>query len=89
MQEWMLAFVDNFGYLAIFLMIFIESIFPPIPSEAVSYTHLDVYKRQELCKILSGWQGAPIRLHMIHFTEIQKAIYANCDACLLYTSRCV
>ena len=37
-------------------------------------------KVYELCKILSGWQGAPIRLHMIHFTEIQKAIYANCDA---------
>ena len=35
MQEWMLAFVDNFGYLAIFLMIFIESIFPPIPSEVI------------------------------------------------------
>ncbi len=37
-------------------------------------------KVYELCKILAVWQGAPIRVHMIHFTEIQKAIYANCDA---------
>ena len=36
-------------------------------------------KVYDLCKILSKWQGAPIRLHMIHFTEIQKAIYEKCD----------
>ena len=36
-------------------------------------------KVYQLCKILSVWQGAPIHLHMVHFTEIQKAIYANCD----------
>lgn len=35
MQEWMLSFVDQFGYLGIFLLIFIENVFPPIPSEAV------------------------------------------------------
>ncbi len=35
MQEWMLAFVDHFGYWGIFLLIFIENVFPPIPSEAV------------------------------------------------------
>ncbi len=35
-------------------------------------------KVYELCKILAKWHGAPIKLHMIHFTEIQKAIYANC-----------
>ena len=33
----------------------------------------------ELCKILSQWHGAPIKLHVVHFTEIQKAIYANCS----------
>ena len=32
-----------------------------------------------LCKILARWQGAPVRLHVVHFTEIQKAIYANCS----------
>lgn len=35
MQEWMLSFVDQFGYWGIFLLIFIENVFPPIPSEAV------------------------------------------------------
>ena len=36
-------------------------------------------KVYELCKILAVWQGRPIKLYMVHFTEIQKAIYANCD----------
>lgn len=35
MQEWMLSFVNNFGYFGIFLLIFVETVFPPIPSEAV------------------------------------------------------
>ena len=35
MQQWMLTFVNHFGYLGIFLLILIENIFPPIPSEAV------------------------------------------------------
>ncbi len=35
MQEWMLAFAENYGYLGIFLLILIENVFPPIPSEAV------------------------------------------------------
>ena len=35
MQEWMLSFVGSYGYLGIFALIFIENVFPPIPSEAV------------------------------------------------------
>ena len=35
MQEWMLSFINQFGYLGIFLLIFIENVFPPIPSEAI------------------------------------------------------
>ena len=31
MQEWMLSFVNNFGYFGIFLLIFIENVFPPHP----------------------------------------------------------
>jgi len=32
----------------------------------------------ELCRQLARWQGAPIRLHVAFFTDIQKAIYASC-----------
>ena len=35
MQDFMLQTVDSYGYLGIFFLIFIENIFPPIPSEAV------------------------------------------------------
>lgn len=35
MQELMLNIVDGFGYLGIFFLIFIENVFPPIPSEIV------------------------------------------------------
>lgn len=35
MQNWMLNFVNAYGYVGIFLLIFIENVFPPIPSEAV------------------------------------------------------
>lgn len=35
MEDFMLGVVNHFGYWGIFLLIFIENIFPPIPSEAV------------------------------------------------------
>ena len=35
MQEIMLSIMEQFGYLGVFLLIAIENIFPPIPSEAV------------------------------------------------------
>lgn len=31
----------------------------------------------DLCEVLTGW-GGKIRLHVVHFTEIQKAIRQNC-----------
>ncbi len=34
----------------------------------------------ELCRLLAPWQGRPIILHIVHFTEIQKAIHKNCPA---------
>lgn len=50
MQEFMLSIMEQFGYLGIFLLIAIENIFPPIPSEAVllfggfmtTYTNLNI-----------------------------------------------
>ena len=35
MQDAMIDFVNNYGYFAIFILIYIENIFPPIPSEVV------------------------------------------------------
>lgn len=35
MESLMLNVVENYGYLGIFMLIFIENVFPPIPSEAV------------------------------------------------------
>lgn len=50
MQEFILSFMEQFGYLGVFLLITIENIFPPIPSEVVllfggfmtTYTQLNV-----------------------------------------------
>ena len=81
MQAWILQVMGQYGALGIFFLIFIENVFPPIPSEvilafggfmtlqttlsvqsvilaatlgsvAVSYTHLDVYKRQAQARTL-------------------------------------
>jgi len=32
----------------------------------------------DLCRLLSVWHGRPITLHVVHFTDIQRAIRANC-----------
>ena len=49
----------------------------------VSYTHLDVYKRQALIGYI--WQEAPEE--EMNFTTLLEMI--NASDCLLYTSRCV
>jgi membrane protein DedA with SNARE-associated domain len=35
MEEWITSFMEEFGYWGIFLMIMLENVFPPIPSEIV------------------------------------------------------
>ncbi len=32
----------------------------------------------DLAQVLAGWHNRPIRVHAVHFTEIQKAIHAAC-----------
>ena len=58
--------------------------------KAVSYTHLDVYKRQLQRRTTSSWYGPPTpaiwRLVKCAKACSQTERYA---ACLLYTSRCV
>ena len=50
MQEFILSFMNQFGYSAIFILILLENIFPPIPSEVIlgfggfitTYSHLSI-----------------------------------------------
>ncbi len=35
MLEWMITFIENFGYFAVCFLIAIENLFPPIPSEVI------------------------------------------------------
>ena len=50
MQEFILSFMEQFGYLGVFLLITIENVFPPIPSEVIllfggfmtTYTKLNI-----------------------------------------------
>ncbi|TDL35426.1 DedA family protein [Jeotgalibacillus sp. S-D1] len=35
MQEWIMSFMEQYGYLGIFLIIALENLFPPIPSEVI------------------------------------------------------
>ena len=35
MQSWIISLMEKFGYFGTFFMIFIENIFPPIPSEVI------------------------------------------------------
>ncbi|MCL1975396.1 MAG: tRNA 4-thiouridine(8) synthase ThiI [Firmicutes bacterium] len=32
-----------------------------------------------LCRLLSSWQGKSVKLHVVHFTEIQKSIHRECE----------
>ena len=35
MENWILDFMEQFGYIGVFLLICVENIFPPIPSEVI------------------------------------------------------
>ena len=61
--------------------------YDPIP---VSYTHLDVYKRQVLDKFLKTMQTTATRLQeKLLRPEIRQKGKEQVKDCLLYTSRCV
>ncbi|MGZ8286947.1 MAG: DedA family protein, partial [Allosphingosinicella sp.] len=35
MGDWVIRFVEETGYVGIFLLMFLETVFPPIPSEVI------------------------------------------------------
>lgn len=35
MQNWITNFMEQFGYIGVFLLMFLENVFPPIPSELI------------------------------------------------------
>lgn len=35
MQAWLIAFMQEYGYMGLFLLMIIENVFPPIPSEVI------------------------------------------------------
>jgi len=51
MQDWIIQIMNHYGYIAIFLLIAVENIFPPIPSEIIltfggfmaAYSHLNLW----------------------------------------------
>ena len=56
----------------------------PFASQPVSYTHLDVYKRQVPIQVPIG---AEDKFHgIVDLFTMKKVVYTDC---LLYTSRCV
>ena len=65
---------------------------------AVSYTHLDVYKRQELDKVFASHSFDAV-IHFAGYKAVGESVEKpleyyrnNLDStltCLLYTSRCV
>ena len=58
---------------------------------AVSYTHLDVYKRQEQFKQIQDVAGMETIEDYIYYATMShcKTMQAASKICLLYTSRCV
>ena len=35
MSEWVIRLIDDAGYVGVFLLMFLETVFPPIPSEVI------------------------------------------------------
>ena len=54
----------------------------------VSYTHLDVYKRQALDGVVKG-RISSLSISQRDAAATALSLYKNEDTCLLYTSRCV
>ena len=51
MQDWIMMLMEEYGYISLFLLMIIENVFPPIPSEVIltfagfmtSMTYLSIF----------------------------------------------
>ena len=61
MQEFIINIMNSYGYIGVFLLILLENIFPPIPSELIllfggfmtTYTKLNIMHHQLFLQCLS------------------------------------
>lgn len=81
MQEIVLYVIENFGYLGVFLLILVENIFPPIPSEVIllfsgffsSYANLSVFLLI-LSSTLASCAGAIILYYIGKYLNKDKIV---------------
>ncbi|UOR13922.1 DedA family protein [Halobacillus amylolyticus] len=65
MENWLLSIINEYGYIGIFVLIALENIFPPIPSEVIltfsgfvtTSTHLSIFG-VVICSTLGSITGA-------------------------------
>lgn len=70
MEEFILSFMENYGYLAVFILICVENLFPPIPSEVIltfggfstTYTELNI-----IWLIIISTLGALLGAYILYF----------------------
>lgn len=79
METWIVEFIEQFGYLAVFLLIALENIFPPIPSEIIltfagfMITKSDLgYLGMVLFSTLGSYIGAIILYGLGYFLRPEK-----------------
>lgn len=79
MQDIIINILNNFGYLGVFLLIMIENLFPPIPSELIllfsgfmtTYTKLNIFI-MIISSTLASLMGAIILYYIGKFFNLKK-----------------
>ncbi|MDP4117846.1 MAG: DedA family protein [Bacillota bacterium] len=79
MQEWIISIMNQFGYFGIALLIAIENVFPPIPSELIltfggfmtTYTSMNIWL-VALCATVGSVTGAIILYSIGRLLPIKK-----------------
>ena len=84
MQEFVMSFMNQFGYFGVFLLVAIENIFPPIPSEVIllfggfvtTYTKLNIIL-MTLFATLGSLVGAILLYYIgkiFNYEKLQKLV---------------